>query len=180
MDRIYGELPAARERWPIPWLECDGDQWHPSHRARLRRRRPRRANESGSQGILGIHWRTRDIEENLAFLVDYAWQPGLTAEAFFEQLAARCYPPAIRPRHGADPFPTRQPGLALGWRRRPDRVRREFQFGPGTPEKIGQLQSLRGELAALLPKAGQSERRVRWLLARWTGRWRIRMPKSRP
>jgi len=101
VDRVYGELPADRERWPIPWLELDGDQWQPQPYVHVYEEMARDTHRGGSQGLLGIHWRSRDIEENLGFLVDYAWQPGLTAKEFFNQYARRCYAPAIAPQMAA-------------------------------------------------------------------------------
>ncbi|MGO8746766.1 MAG: alpha-glucuronidase family glycosyl hydrolase [Thermoguttaceae bacterium] len=75
VDAIYGDFAPDRQRWPIPWLECDGDQWHPQPNVHIYEGVASDAQRKGCQGLLGIHWRTRDIEENLAFLVDYAWQP---------------------------------------------------------------------------------------------------------
>ncbi len=169
VDAIYGEFAPDRQRWPIPWLECDGDQWHPQPNVHTFEGVAADAHRKGGQGILGIHWRTRDIEENLAYLVDYAWQPGLTAEEFFEQLAARCYSAAI----AGDMARIHSRLDSMGWRWVGGAGQSEcgsFQFGPGTPEKIKQLQVLRRQVAALLPKAGRSAPRVRWLLARidWT------------
>jgi hypothetical protein len=169
VDRIYGELPPGRERWPIPWLEFDGDQWHAQPYVHVYEDLARDAQRGGSQGLLGIHWRTRDVEENLAFLVDYAWQPQLTAEAFFHQLAARCYPAPLC-RRMAD-IHNRLDQLGYRWIGGGGQTEcGEFHFAPGTTEKIGQLRDLRGQLAALLPQAGKSAARVGWLLARidWT------------
>ena len=66
VDKVYGELPPDRQRWPIPWLELDGDQWQPQPYVHVYEQMARDAHQGGSQGLLGIHWRTRDIEENLA------------------------------------------------------------------------------------------------------------------
>ena len=169
VDAIYGDFAPDRQRWPIPWLECDGDQWHPQPNVHIYEGVASDAHRKGCQGLLGIHWRTRDIEENLAFLVDYAWQPGLTAEAFFAQLAARCYPAAI----ASDMARIHSQLDSLGWRWVGGAGQTEcgeFHFAPGTAAKTRQLQDLRSQVASLLPKAGKSAARVNWLLARidWT------------
>jgi hypothetical protein len=172
VDAIYGEFAPYRQRWPIVWLEYDGDQWHPQPNVHVFEGAAADAYRKGCQGIVGIHWRTRDIEENLAYLLDYAWQPGLTAEGFFDQLARRCYSSAIAREMGR----VHSRLDSLGWRWVGGAGQTEcgtFGWGPGTPDKIRQLQEERDRVAALLPQAGSSATRLRWLLARidWTLRY---------
>ncbi len=163
VDKVYGELPADRQRWPIPWLELDGDQWQPQPYVHVFEQMARDAQQGGSQGLLGIHWRTREIEENLGFLVDYAWQPGLTAKEFFNQYATRCYPPPIAPRMAA--IHDQLDNLGYRWVNGGGQAEcGGFTWGPGTEEKVQALQKLRGQAGALLPLAGRSRPRLQWLL----------------
>ncbi len=163
VDRIYGDLPPTRTRWPIPWLELDGDQWHPQPFVAIYEPMMRDILAGGSQGVLGIHWRTRDIEENLAYAIAAAWDPQLTVRRFFDDLAARCYPPAIAPRM-AD---IHRELDALGYRWIGGSGQAEcapFAWGPGEPAKVAALRELRDRVAALQGQAGRSLDRLRWLL----------------
>ncbi len=169
VDRIYHDLPPDRERWPIPWLEWDGDQWHAQPYVHTYELLVRDVEQSGSQGLLGIHWRTRDIAENLAFLVDSAWQRGLTADAFFADMAARMYPSRIA-AHMAE-IHKRLDMLGYRWVGAYGQMEYgAFSWGPGDPGKIVALKTLREETAALLPLADRATPRIQWLLGRmdWT------------
>ena len=156
-------MPAQRERWPIPWLELDGDQWHPQPYVHTYEAMARDAQQSGSQGILGIHWRTRDIEENFAFLVDYAWQPGLTAKEFFRQYARRAYAPAIAEEMAAIHAELDQMGYRwVGGSGQAECV--PFGWGPGEDARAQKLGQLQARARQLLPEAGGSAARLEWLL----------------
>jgi alpha-galactosidase len=164
VDQIYHQLPPDRERWPIVWLENDGDQWHPQPCVHTFERTIGDVKQGGSQGILGIHWRTRDIEENFSFLVDAAWNPGLTAYDFFLDLAHRCYGPEI-----ADEMAVIHSDLdKLGYRWIGGSGQNEcapFAWGLGDAGNALQLQQIRERVLALLPRCGKGEARIRWLLA---------------
>jgi len=163
VDRVYGELPPKRTRWPIPWLELDGDQWHPQPFVATYEPMMRDILAGGSQGVLGIHWRTRDIEENLAYMIAAAWNPQLTAEQFFADLAARCYPPAIAGRMAG--IHRELDALGYRWIGGPGQAEcAPFGWGPGEPAKVAALKELRQRVAALQDQAGRSQDRLRWLL----------------
>lgn len=163
VDRIYHDLPAGRERWPIPWLECDGDEWHAQPRVHDYEGAMRDLLASGSQGVLGIHWRTRDVEENLGYLVDAAWEPSLTAEAFFTDYARRVYGPDLGPTMAA----IHSELDVLGYRWLGGAGQNEcapFSWGPGEPAKAARLGEIRAQVAALLPESGRHGAKVAWLL----------------
>lgn len=165
VDRVYSELADDRERWPIPWLENDGDQWHPQPYVHIYEPMVKYAHEGGSQGLLGIHWRTRDIEENLAYLVEYAWDPSLTAESFFADYASRNYGPEL----GLELSRIESALDSLGYRWVGGGGQNEcapFSWGPGSPEKTTQLAALRDKTARLLPAAGRYKPRLQWLITR--------------
>jgi|GEM_PF-2045881 len=164
IDRAYAALPPQRERWPIPWLELDGDQWHPQPYVHTFEAMARDARQSGSQGILGIHWRTRDIEQNFAFLVDYAWQPGLTAQEFFRQYARRTYAPAIAGELASIHVELDQMGYRwVGGSGQGECA--PFAWGPGEDARAQKLGQLQARARRLLPRAGGSAARLEWLLA---------------
>lgn len=164
VDGIYGELPSSRERWPIPWLEYDGDQWHPQPAVHTYEGLTRDAHKKGSQGILGIHWRTRDVEENFAYLVQYAWQPNLTAELFFKDYAMRCYDAAIAAQMSK--IHSDLDNLGYRWVGGNGQIEcGGFGWGPGEEGKAKKLTELRAKAASLLPKAGRSAARLKWLIA---------------
>jgi hypothetical protein len=163
VDRVYSELPASRQRWPIPWLECDGDQWHPQPNVHVYESTARDVINGGSQGVLGIHWRSRDIEENFAYLVEAAWDRDLSADRFFAGLARRCYPPAIAQRMAA--IHAELDRLGYRWVGGPGQVEcGAFAWGPGEADKVRRLTELRDRTSALVPQAGNSRGRLLWLV----------------
>lgn len=169
VDAVYSQLPADRERWPIPWLECDGDEWQPQPGVHVSEKMMRYLIQGGSQGVLGIHWRTRDVEETFAYFVEAAWNPQISAQAFFQDLARRKYGPAI-----AAPMARIHGELdKLGYRWVGGQGQNEcapFTWGPGQPQKAEQLLALRDQAAALLPQAGADKPALEWLIncMNWT------------
>lgn len=96
VSAAYGKLSPAREKWPIPWWESDGggarrDQWGPQCNVKPFTNLVRDALAKGCQGILGIHWQTRGVEEVAAYVAEFAWNPNLTYEEFYEEFARKCY-----------------------------------------------------------------------------------------
>jgi hypothetical protein len=97
VSQYYGKVAAERECWAIPWWESDGggtrhDQFMPQCNTHpfsellpdiLRKR---------CKGLLGIHWRVRDVEDVAAYSMDFAWNPaGMNYESFWFDYAVRCF-----------------------------------------------------------------------------------------
>lgn len=159
IDRIYSDLPPDRERWPIPWLERDGDQWHPQPDVHTHEKMMPELTYGGSQGVLGIHWRTRCIQENFAFIVRAAWRPLLTADDFFADLAHRRYGPSC----GEEMAAIHAELDELGYRWVNGSGQAEcwmFGWGPGKPRRVAQLKAIRQRVAAVEPKLTQG--RAEW------------------
>ncbi len=89
VSKAYGNLPKDREFWPIPWFEFDGDQWMSQPNTKHFFNNARDAVKKGAKGMLGIHWRTRDVEESQAYLSQYAWDANLSYEGFYRGYAQR-------------------------------------------------------------------------------------------
>lgn len=163
VDKVYNELPSDRQRWPIPWLENDGDQWHPQPYVHIYEGLVKDAHAGGSQGILSIHWRTRDVEENFGYLMSYAWNPGMSAKEFFRDYARRCYAPEIAVEMGI--IHTQLDSLGYRWVGGAGQVEcGTFNWGPGEEGKANKLRVLRDKASTLLPKAGSSSARLKWLI----------------
>ena len=164
VDEVYHVLSPQRERWPIVWVECDGDQWHPQPHVHDLGPFMKDLYASGSQGVLAIHWRTRDVEEDFGYLVRSAWDPDLTPEAYLEDLALRRYGPKL-----AGPMAQVLSDLdRLGYRWIGGGGQNEcapFSWGPGQPEKAEQLAAIRARLAALAPQITQDREAFSHLLA---------------
>ena len=48
--------------------------------------------KKGCKGVLGIHWRTRAVEDVARYMVDFAWYPEKTNyESFWSVFAQRCF-----------------------------------------------------------------------------------------
>jgi len=106
VSQAYAEVSPQRERWPIPWFQSDGgftrrDQWCPQCNAKAFTYLCRDAYEKGCQGLLGIHWETRGVEEVAAYLAQFAWEPQLEHSEFYDGVAERCFGPAHGPEMSA-------------------------------------------------------------------------------
>jgi len=96
VSEAYGKVAPTRERWPIPWFESDGgharcDQTGPQTNVTAFEPLLRDIVKKGCQGALGIHWRTRNVEDVAGYLYRFAWNPELTAAEFFRQYARDKY-----------------------------------------------------------------------------------------
>jgi len=103
ISAAYGKLAPEREKWPIPWFESDGggsrrDQWFAQTNVKPFTQLVRDARAKGCQGLLAIHWQTRGVEEVAAYAAQYAWNPTLTYEGFYNTLARKCF----GEEHGAE------------------------------------------------------------------------------
>lgn len=85
----YYKLSPERQRWAIPWYEYDGDQWFPQANATIFAQTVRDAREKGCQGLLAIHWRTKEVGESQALVADYAWSPERSLESFYRDYGTR-------------------------------------------------------------------------------------------
>ena len=162
VDAIYGELPPDRERWPIPWLELDGDQWHIQAWVHVYEPMVADAQRKGAQGILGIHWRTREVEEAFGYMMEASWRPGLTARQYFSELAAACYPASIAQEMTDIHIQLDKLGYRWigGWGQSECAP---FAWGPGEPDKVKQLRALQERLTRVTGMLKQPLPRLIWL-----------------
>lgn len=98
----------GREAWIIPWLEGDRRLWHPQPRVSLLAEQTALAERQGIDGVIGIHWRTKDIDMNFKALGRFAADPpamagdaGMTedektaaTESFYKEYCREMYGPA--------------------------------------------------------------------------------------
>lgn len=96
VSAAYGQVSPQRECWPIPWFQSDGggtrrDQWGPQTNVKPFTALLRDALAKHCAGILAIHWETRGVEEVAAYLAQFAWEPDLSYEAFYERFAGKCF-----------------------------------------------------------------------------------------
>jgi hypothetical protein len=64
---------SGREKWAIPWMEDDPALIIPQLWAGRMRRDAADAFAYGCNGLIGIHWRTRELEPNVSALAKAAW-----------------------------------------------------------------------------------------------------------
>lgn len=96
VSAVYEGIARERECWPIPWFESDAggtrrDQWSPQPNVHAFAPLIDDAERKGCAGILGIHWRTRAIEEVAGYTFRRAWEPTLAPQSFFARFAAASY-----------------------------------------------------------------------------------------
>jgi hypothetical protein len=97
----WGQLPPARERWAMPWVEGDIEDCmvRQPHVESLGKLAPD-ALAKGCQGLLTLQWRTRDVEEETGYIARFAWNPQLTPETFYRDLASHAFGPDQEKRMG--------------------------------------------------------------------------------
>ena len=182
VSEAYGKLSPDRERWPIPWFEYDGDQWFPQPNAKTWGNACRDALSKGSQGVLGIHWRTRDVEESHAYMSQFAWQPALTYEGFYARYAKRCF----GEKYAREMASILMELQSLGYRWRGGGGQPEcggFTWGsPTDPAKTEKLESLLSRLRAVYddlaarPGFERQAERVAYFIA--TAEWALRYDQT--
>lgn len=160
IDKAYFDLPPKRQRWPIPWLENDGDQWHPQPFLKTYEPMIRDLHRSGSQGFLAIHWRTREVEDNFGYLLDYSWNPQIDKISFFEKKAKKYN--GIENELKQIYFELD----SLGYRWVNGSGQNEcaiFTWGSGSVSNYQKLSELRRRLQAIIPLANQDKDNLVWL-----------------
>lgn len=81
INRAVGHAPvepafakiSGRPKWAIPWLENDPVMTAPQSWAGRMRYDAADARMLGCTGLLGIHWRTKVISQNISALAEAAW-----------------------------------------------------------------------------------------------------------
>ena len=147
------------------------DQWGPQCNVLPYTALCRDALTKRCQGLLSIHWRTRDVEEVAAYMARFAWDPSLTYEGFYDDFARRCYGPEWATEMSAihrelEALGPRYTG-ALG---QAECVSFEWFSGGQLPtrRKLRKLAELRHRLE--LVRAGLIGRRQLAALGAWSGR----------
>jgi hypothetical protein len=92
VSTAWGELPPERERWAMPWVEGDIDEcWVRQPNVESLGLLAPDALAKGCQGLLTLQWRTRDVEEETGFVARYAWDPELTPDRFYRDMARHSF-----------------------------------------------------------------------------------------
>ena len=145
VSKAYGAVSPNRQRWPIIWYEFDGDQWGAQPNLRATASACRDALAKGSQGLLGIHWRTRSVEESATFCAQFAWNPALTVESFSERRARDLYGTKLADKMAITSLKLQ----ALGYRWVGGAGQNEctsFVWTPGDPAKRSALEAIFNEI----------------------------------
>lgn len=87
----WGQVARARQAWAIPWMEFDGGLSEPQLAVERMSTQLPQLRAAGVTGSIGILWRERPAEPNVAYLAQDAWQPVgkvLDPQAFYRDYAA--------------------------------------------------------------------------------------------
>jgi hypothetical protein len=99
ISSAYGQLSPERQRWPILWFESDGyrngDQTMPQPNVNAFAPALSDALAKGCQGVLGIHWRTRNVRDVAGYTWRFGWDSSLTPERYFGRYARDFYGPEL-------------------------------------------------------------------------------------
>ena len=96
VSAVYGKVGKGRRCWPIPWFESDAggtrlDQTGPQVNVIPFEPLLKDIANKKCEGALGIHWRTRNVEDVAGYLYRFGWDPALTAREYLHEYAADHY-----------------------------------------------------------------------------------------
>ena len=72
---FMARIAKNRQVWAIPWLEGDRQLWHLQPRVGLLRDHVKLAHDQNLDGVVAIHWRTRETRLNLDTFARFAAAP---------------------------------------------------------------------------------------------------------
>lgn len=88
----FKEIAQKRKIWAIPWLEGDASLWHLQPRVASLKEQVDMASGDGLQGVVAIHWRTREIKYNLEAFARFASnEANISAETFYREFCLKEY-----------------------------------------------------------------------------------------
>ncbi|MCD6352497.1 MAG: hypothetical protein J7M26_10285, partial [Armatimonadetes bacterium] len=152
----YAKL-QGRQAWAIPWLEYDGDQWVPQPNTAAWAGACRDAYRKGCLGVLGIHWRTRAVEESAAYMARYALGHDESVADFYKRVARDWFGQGLA-EEGARVLLDLQ---ALGYRWTGGAGQMEcgaLRWAPGRDDaRLEKLRDCRRRLEGLLDRARRGE-----------------------
>jgi hypothetical protein len=92
---VLAEIARRRPTWSIPWFEGDGWLWHLQLRAASISDQVKAAHADKLAGVVGIHWRTEEIRQNLEAFALTARDPAHapSAEELYRQHCVARYGP---------------------------------------------------------------------------------------
>jgi len=173
VEITFGKI-LGRAKWAIPWLEDDPALTSPQLWVKRMHRDATDALKYGCTGLIGIHWRTRILDQNISALAHLGWSRQFNLSDFYYNYALRQFGPeaaaeiaSILARVDRDPsLPASKDDNSLP---RPS----EWVDGPGglrpdpLPWKdVSKKYAFVSELEALRPKikgVGNLERFMYWL-----------------
>ncbi|MBI3920501.1 MAG: hypothetical protein HY318_03695 [Armatimonadetes bacterium] len=92
VSEAWRRLPPQRQRWAQPWLETDSEEmWTRQANVEALGNLLPDALAKQCQGVVALHWRTRDFEEELGYLARFAWDPTLTPDQYYGDCARRMF-----------------------------------------------------------------------------------------
>jgi hypothetical protein len=98
----YGRLPVDeafaeikdREKWAIPWFESDSPAiGYPELRVGMMIRDADRASAFGCNGLMGLHWKTRGIDQNASALAWLGWEEKVDVAEVYRDYCATSFGP---------------------------------------------------------------------------------------
>jgi hypothetical protein len=177
----WGQVAAGRETWAVPWLEFDGGLSEPQLACELMERQLPRLRATGVRGVIGILWRERAADPNVAYLAKDLWQPDgavVPAADFYRDLAATTLGPDSADA-GAAALSALEAGGVYGFRNGGMKTSEFHGWGfAGEPaagkhaRRYGDLRSRFERLAHSVPDGPARDDLAYWLaLLRWLERY---------
>ncbi len=91
--QVLEEIGNNRPVWAIPWLEGDAKLWHLQPRVTMLREQIELAYTQNLDGVLAIHWRTRETQTNMEAFAQFSADPVNmpSVEQFYDQDCRKLY-----------------------------------------------------------------------------------------
>ena len=181
----WAQVAAGRETWAVPWMEFDGGLSEPQLAVELMERQLPQLRAGGVRGVVGILWRERAADANVAYLARDLWQPVgsvVPAEAFYRDFAAT----TLRTEAGAAALSALEAAGVYGFRNGGMKTSEFNGWGfagePAAAEHAARYAGVRKLFEDLAPFGPDARRDddiaywlafLRWLEAYWTARAKV-------
>ncbi|WP_285705339.1 malectin domain-containing carbohydrate-binding protein [Microtetraspora sp. NBRC 16547] len=184
----WAGLSEGRDAWAVPWMEFDGGLSEPQLAVKLMEQRLPTLREAGVEGVIGILWRERAVEPNVAYLAQDGWQPAgkaLPAGEFYRDYAASTFGDAASAA-GAEAFNALEDAGVYGYRNggvvTPEYTGWKFGGGAQADVHAARYRAVGDRFNALKPLVTAPGNRddlelwaesMRWAEKFWTARSRV-------
>ena len=78
---------TGRRKWDIPWMEDDFNLLSPQLWVKRTIQNAADAKKYGCEGLIGVHWRTKNLSPQMMALADLGWNNQLDVQSFYDDFS---------------------------------------------------------------------------------------------